>query len=57
MGSQHDASDEDQELDLYVNVDQKAQTLKIIDSQNKNVNVLLKSDATHEGYNETNYGG
>ena len=42
------------ELDLYVNAKQISQTLS--DSEdNKNVNVLLKSNATHEGYSETDY--
>jgi len=56
VGNQHNASNEDIELDLYVNINQKGQTLGGVDDINKNVNVLLKSDATHEDYTESNYG-
>ena len=53
-GGQKNASEEPIELNLYVNATQIIQTLN--EDYNQNVNVLLKSSGTHEGYNENNYG-
>ncbi len=56
VGIQTDSTTgEDQELTLYVNADQISQELQEPDGMNKNVNKLLKSDATHEDYSETDY--
>ena len=56
VGIQTDSTTgEDQELTLYVNADQLSQTLPEVYEWNKNVNILLKSDATHEDYSETDY--
>jgi Leucine-rich repeat (LRR) protein len=56
VGLQRDSTTgEDQELTLYVNADQISQELQSLDGVNKNVNKLLKSDATHEDYSETDY--
>ena len=59
VGAQTDGSNNDQILSLYVNVNQITQnlpqgTVSGIEA-NKNVNILLKSDATHENYSETDY--
>ena len=56
VGAQTDSTGEDQELTLYVNADQISQSLPEDEyDRNKNVNILLKSDATHEDYSETDY--
>ena len=55
VGCQTDVSNYDQVINLYVNADQLSQILPDADNNNKNVNILLKSDATHEGYNEIGY--
>ena len=55
VGGQVNSAGEDQELTLYVNADQISQELQEPDGMNKNVNKLLKSDATHEDYSVTDY--
>ena len=50
VGSQRN----DQTLTLYVNADQNTFADTILEN-NENVNVLLKSDATHKGFNEIDY--
>ena len=68
VGGQKDGSGNKQYLNLFVNSTQYIQNLAgsyVGDGglgddyyhTNDFVNVLLKSDATHEGYNESNYGG
>lgn len=66
VGSQKDEKGNNLMLTLYVNSEQSNQELThdgwpwntpYVDDVNANVNVLLKSEATHEDYTESNYGG
>jgi len=66
VGSQKDDKGNNLMLTLYVNSEQSNQELThdgwpwntpYVDDVNANVNVLLKSEATHEDYTESNYGG
>ena len=61
VGNQHDENGESINIDLYVNLVQYESDILTDDAEftdgNTNVNLVLKSDATHEGYNESNYGG
>ena len=54
VGAQTDGAN-DQALTLFVNLNQITQTLSDTERFNKNVNILLKSDASHEDYSETDY--
>lgn len=64
VGNQSTMDGEPQTLTVYVNAVQYAHEpgtfIYYIDNYNPwnqyNVNYVVKSDATHEGYNETNYG-
>ena len=57
VGGQSSNQGDDIVLNLYVNAYQYNSTGELKREGNENVNIVLKSDATHEGYNESNYGG
>lgn len=66
MGYQKDNEGNDIVMTLYVNPEQYNQEMSHdswdwpdpnVDDVNANINLVIKSDATHEGYNESNYGG
>lgn len=61
VGSQRDSEGYDLMLTLYVNATQyNGGELSYIEGDyykgNLNVNVILKAEADHEGFNENNYG-
>jgi hypothetical protein len=62
VGGQTNNQGNDIILDLYVNPTQYNNGELVFEGNdyyrnNENVNIILNSDATHEGYNENNYGG
>nr|MCR4765241.1 hypothetical protein [Bacteroidaceae bacterium] len=61
VGGQTNNEGDDIVIDLYVNATQYNNGELVYEGNdyyrnNENVNIILKSDVTHEGYNETNYG-
>lgn len=55
VGDQTDGNNNERPLDLYINADQRSETLKHTDRGNKNVNILSKSEATSEDFGKITY--